>query len=206
MSFTLYVSGVPSVYQAPLPVGHAVPRVAPISPTQPIHQASPHFELPNQTKGHSHAQEYARHQDHSTARHQVILARDIMKSPVVTIAPGATLEHAWAIFTEKHFRHVPIVDKEGKLLGVISDRDLLGATSVLAHKNTPPPKTVKELMRESVLSATPDTEIRTVARVFVQEHIGSMPITEGTGHVVGIITRSDILRTLMNNVPLELWL
>ena len=61
-------------------------------------------------------------------------------------------------------------------------------------------------MTDQVLTAHPDTEIRTIARVMFEERIGAMPIVSEAGTPVGIITRSDILRTVMNKVPFELWI
>jgi len=61
-------------------------------------------------------------------------------------------------------------------------------------------------MTDRVLTAHPDTEIRTIARVLFEERIGAMPIVNEAGLPKGILTRSDILRTVMNQVPFELWI
>jgi acetoin utilization protein AcuB len=56
-----------------------------------------------------------------------------------------------------------------------------------------------------VLTAHPDTSIRDIARVFFEERIGAVPIVDRGETLVGIVTRSDILRTILNSAPLELW-
>lgn len=205
MSFVWYVSGIPSQYQSKYSPSPASRNVSPINATQSVPGPGEHFEAllgkhAPQTKA------YIQSQKQVPERRQVILARDIMTSPVITLDPSSSIDQAWAIFMEKRFRHIPTVDHQGRLIGIISDRDLLRATSGLIQKQSLQTNSIKEIVKNSVLSATPDTEIRTIARIFFEEHIGSMPISDSEGRVVGIITRSDILRAFMNNVPLELWL
>ena len=58
-----------------------------------------------------------------------------------------------------------------------------------------------------MLSAHPDTEIRLIARTMFEQKIGAMPIlSEEDDSMVGILTRSDILRTVVNRAPFELWI
>ena len=60
-------------------------------------------------------------------------------------------------------------------------------------------------MTRVVLAAHPDIEIREVACTMFKERIGCMPLLDHDGEVVGIITKSDILRGVINNEPLDLW-
>ena len=140
-------------------------------------------------------------------------ANQIMRSPVKTLTPETTFEEARAFFRQNRFRHVPIVNAEGKLVGLISDRDVLREA---ANINTGPEAWVKDLvqvtrtiadfMTKRVLTATPSAEIRQIAKAMFEERIGSMPIVNEEEKLVGIITRSDILRTLVHNAPLEIWI
>ena len=64
---------------------------------------------------------------------------------------------------------------------------------------------VADVMSSPVFSAHPQTPIRDIARVLFAERIGAIAICDDEWKLVGILTRSDILRTLLNNAPVDLW-
>lgn len=132
-------------------------------------------------------------------RRPALVAHQIMSAPVVTLHPRATLAEARALFRERRFRHVPILSAERRLVGIISDRDLL------RHGATADDGPITPLITERVFAAVPDTEIHEIARALFEHHIGAMPVIDPEGHPEGIITRSDILRALINRAPVELW-
>jgi CBS domain-containing protein len=134
---------------------------------------------------------------------RIILAEEIMAGPVISLSPEADLVDAWKLLCEKRFRHVPVVSEEGALVGIVSDRDILLRAALIAAAETAntshPGGTIREIMQTRVLTSGPTTEIRQIARVFFQERIGAMPIVDGRGKLAGMITRSDILRALIDN-------
>jgi acetoin utilization protein AcuB len=143
-----------------------------------------------------------------------LISNQIMKSPVVTLTPNTSIAEAQELFESSRFRHLPVVSSDGILIGMISDRDILryiGAISKgsrydkegkerLASMLDP----VHELMQKEVITASVDTDVRYIALLFVEQHIGAIPIMK-EGKLLGIITRSDILRAVMNNYELQLW-
>ncbi len=138
-------------------------------------------------------------------------AYQIMTSPVVTLLPDTSIADAWTLFRERRFRHVPVVTERGKIFGIISDRDLLryAATTgkVPPYSELMPEATIsiEAMTKTRVIASSQETEIREIARMLFEQRVGAMPVVSDTGMVEGIITRSDILRTLVNNAPLELW-
>lgn len=132
-------------------------------------------------------------------RHLAINASQIMTAPVVVLRTNQTLIEARNLFRDRRFRHVPVLSAEERLVGIVSERD------VLHHAADPAGTQVGQLMTQNVLVASPDTEIRDIAAVLFERRIGAMPIMAEDEALVGIITRSDILRTLVNRAPLELW-
>ncbi len=112
---------------------------------------------------------------------------------------------AEALFTQRRFRHIPIVDSQGKPEGIVSDRDLLRVRAE-AQRGREERTLVGEMMSRSVLTVVPDTPIREAARVMIQVRIGCLPVVDGNYQVIGMVNRSDILRTIMTSVPLELWI
>ena len=159
----------------------------------------------------------AAQQAYSTATAQpkerapAVQAHQIMTSPVVTLPADISLLDAWNVFRERRFRHMPVVDLDGHLVGILSDRALLRYAAVTGNvppysKDSPQAHTsIAELMKAEVITATPDTEIRDIARAMFEKRIGAMPIMDGRDRLAGIITGIDILRTLVNHAPLELW-
>ena len=132
-----------------------------------------------------------------------LLAQEIMASPVVSLPPDTSLYEAWKLICDRRFRHVPVVDGNGGLLGIISDRDVLlrvaGIAATEGEVTTGGPAVVRDIMHARVLTARPDTRVRQIARILLEERIGSMPIVDDTGALLGMITRSDILRTLVDH-------
>jgi len=127
-----------------------------------------------------------------------LLARHLMKTNVKTLTPDTSLYEAWKFFCEHRFRHVPIVNEAGHLVGILSDRKLLLESSLI----NPSPKhssdtKVKDIMVTNVLTAHPETEMSIIAKIMVNERIGAMPIVDDRGQLVGILTRTDIVRTLI---------
>ncbi len=170
-------------------------------------------ETPFQKEPHiSHGGQKAYQKQAQQERSPAIFASQIMASPVVTLPPEATMAEAWELIRTQGFRHVPVVSRNKELVGIISDRDLLReagtiCSAVSSQDNADQEQmTIQGLIRRRVLTASPDTGIREIARILFEERIGSMPIVDDKGILVGIITRSDILRTIINNAPLDLWI
>lgn len=147
------------------------------------------------------------------ARQSVRTAADLMTSPVVFLTPDDSVAVAWDLVRDRRFRHVPILSgfEEGeqqRLVGIISDRDLLRVAGTPEYRPTDNvgERTLRTLMRSPVFSAYEDTPVREVARVMFHEHIGAMPICDKSGNLVGMLTRSDVLRSLLADGPLNLWI
>lgn len=131
-------------------------------------------------------------------RKRAVMARDLMSSPVFTLQEDRPIEEARKVFRERKFRHIPVVAASGNLVGILSDRDFIGE---LPGADA----TVRERMVTNILTARPETAIQAVAEVMMSHHIGCLPIVDGGGMLLGVLTRSDILRAIVNHAPIELW-
>lgn len=131
-------------------------------------------------------------------------AADIMTAPVVTLNRTAPLEAASHMFREHRFRHIPILGEQGLLVGMLSERDLLRHAASQSQSQRPV-GTVEGLMTNRVITTTPETRIRDMARVMYEHHLGALPVVNEHGMVRGIVTRGDILHTLIHKAPMELW-
>ncbi len=136
----------------------------------------------------------------------VFHSSSIMSSPVFMVAPEIPVHDAWLQFIEKKVHHMPVVNEKGEIVGIVSDRDLLKKLIindgvVESSRNV----TVEEIMSSDVIATTPMTDIRRIAKVMLDNHIGAMPVVDPEGAIVGIITRSDILYAIIHQPELKLW-
>ena len=146
---------------------------------------------------------YQQIDDGSAKRERVRYANEIMTSALLTINESETVEQAWRIIQSHGFHHLPVLGEGQKLVGILSDRDILSALALAG--TTTMSNTVSSLMQTRVLSATANTEVRLIAGLMAENQIGAIPVVDGEDHVKGIVTRTDILRLLLNQAPLELW-
>ena len=138
-------------------------------------------------------------QSHSHEPELVVRADQLMTSPVFTLPSAATLTDARRSFFERRVRHMPIVGEDKRLVGILSERD------ILHHPLDNPFMPVSDILTKNVLVATPDTSIRIVAATMYENRIGALPVINDTERPIGIITRSDILKVMINQAPVELW-
>ena len=127
------------------------------------------------------------------------VVREIMMGSPVTLKPEDTLDLANDVIALGRIRHIPVVD-DGRLVGIITERDLIGAAASqifgLKQKNKSAllkSVLIKEVMKKRVLTAAPDTPIKDVAHLMAEKKIGCLPVVSA-GAVVGLVTTTDILR------------
>lgn len=117
-----------------------------------------------------------------------------MTSPVVEFSDQDPIARAEEIFVRKRFRHVPVVDEKNTLCGILSDRDWMRWK--LEHI-TMAEQTIGQIMKTKVLSVRIFAGIGEISKVFFEERIGCLPVVNDQFQVIGIITRSDVLRAIL---------
>jgi acetoin utilization protein AcuB len=122
-----------------------------------------------------------------------------MQREVVTIQPWTTLPQAIRLTRERGIRHLPVVH-EGRLTGIVSDRDLKRAmaspaTTLEVHElhYLLERVTVDQFMTPVVITIPPLSPVEDAAQIMVTEKISALPVVEH-GRLVGIITETDLLR------------
>lgn len=133
-------------------------------------------------------------------------ASEIMSSPVITIGPEDSAYNAWIRFMEKKLHHMPVVSEDGKIIGIISDRDFLKKFVISSKKvETSGDFLVKDIMSTDVIAANILTDIRRIARAMLDHHISAMPVIDDSGLPAGIITRTDILYAIIHHPEIKFW-
>lgn len=123
-----------------------------------------------------------------------------MSPDPVVVHPDEHLDQAVAVMRDEGVHHLPVVGPGHVLIGLISQRDLLGVASPSAHR-------VGEIMRKDVKTVAPDTHAHEAAYLLLRYKIGCVPVTESDGRLVGILTDSDFVRAaytlLGGRVPVD---
>jgi CBS domain-containing membrane protein len=135
-----------------------------------------------------------------------VLVKDLMSSPVVALFAEQTLPLAEDIMTFKHLRHLPVVDDNRHVVGLVSHRDILRAQiSSLSGLSKPQARArqedvqVQDLMTRDVWTVTPETLASVAGRTLLDHRFGCLPVVEGR-FLVGILTERDFLRFAIRTI------
>ncbi len=138
-------------------------------------------------------------------REPLLHAHEIMSRPVITVSPDLRVDDGWRFLRRSGVRHLPVVSGAA-VVGIVSERDLLKQLIVsegsVAYDTG---RRIADVMSRPVVSASPETDIRRIARAMFETHIGTMPVLGADRLLAGIVTRSDILYALIHRGPLRLW-
>ena len=149
--------------------------------------------------------------DHQRTRQPLTRVADVMHRPAHTIKVDATLSEAWHTLAQHGIGQAPVVDASGTLVGLIGRADLLPiallerlATDAAAwHAALAQP--VSEVMWSPVPSAAPETDLRQVAALLLGVGLPGVPVVDEVGRVLGFVSRTDLLRALATDPPLDVW-
>ena len=132
-----------------------------------------------------------------------MLVRDRMSKHPITITADAHIDEALKVMRDNKVRRLPVVDKGGRLVGIVSEMDLLYASpspatslSVYEIHYLMARITVQDVMTKDVLSIEEDTPLEEAARVMVDNKIGGLPVVRN-GTLVGIITETDLFKIFL---------
>ncbi|EFI69732.1 acetoin utilization AcuB family protein [Lysinibacillus sp. HST-98] len=126
-----------------------------------------------------------------------MIVEEIMNDKPYTLAPTNTVQEALKLMREKKVRHLPVVDDEQHVLGVITERDIKEVlpSSLQDEPNSPIFNAkVEDIMVKDPLIGHPLDFVEEVALTFYESKIGCLPIVSG-GKLVGIVTTTDLLYT-----------
>lgn len=147
-----------------------------------------------------------------------VLARDIMTTEVITVSPDDDVEKVARLLLEHQISGLPVIDGGGKLVGVISEGDLVGREKKFRGPSytvflgaviylESPQRFLDELKRtialkvgelmssKKIYMVGPESTVEEVATIIVEKGINRVPVVDGEHKLLGIITRQDILKS-----------
>ncbi len=132
-----------------------------------------------------------------------MLVGERMTKPAITIRPETSMPDALDLMRKEHIRRLPVVDKRGQLVGIVTEADLLKAspseaTSLSIYEITYllSKLPVERLMTRKVITVTEDMPLEEAARIMADNGIGGLPVMRNK-EVVGIITETTLFRIFL---------
>lgn len=151
--------------------------------------------------------------------------KDFMIKEVISVLPEASIKEVMKTFVEKNIGGVPIVDSNGKLLGIVTDGDILRAikpvdqhiqnyftysifieeqnleTVMGEMKNRP---IIKIAKTRSIVTVYPEDDMKKVVQLLAKHHFKKLPVVDDENRVVGVLSRGDVIRNIQKTI-LEEW-
>lgn len=128
-----------------------------------------------------------------------MLIEQIMKTELYTLTAEATIADAVQLMKEKRIKHIPIIDEENHLIGIVTDRDIKEATPSIFHCDIHQEllnQSIESIMTTDLITGHPLDFIEEVSAIFYESKIGCLPIIKNS-KLVGIVTQTDLLHTLV---------
>jgi CBS domain-containing protein len=142
-----------------------------------------------------------------------VTVSEVMRRDVATVRPESPITQVVELLLDKGYTAVPVIDNDGKVVGMVSDNDLLtrgGMRVTISLKKAAdrdyvrglheslenPSGTVSGVMTSEVVTVSPDALLGRAAKLMVENHIKRLPVVDSNGKLVGILGRLDILNTI----------
>ena len=144
-------------------------------------------------------------------------ARDVMISPAITVKPSASVREVAKLFLERRISAVPVVDDQGKLVGIVSEGDLMhrteagterkrswwlqgltGDETLAAEYVKSHARKVADVMTRRVITASPDSPLHEIASLLENNSIKRVPIVKD-GQVIGIVSRANLIQAVASD-------
>lgn len=145
-----------------------------------------------------------------TARQPLTKVSDVMSTEALSVPPDVRVNDAWQTLAEHKVAQAPVVDALGRVIGLLlradmAPLDLLPEPGAVKQAIDLARRPVSEVMVSPVPTVAADTELRRVAAVLLETGLPGLPVTDEAGVLSGFISRTDILRAVAADPPLDLW-
>lgn len=200
MSFLIVQNSllIPYVSTSPSPF-RGISEVSPLSEAKKVEEF--HSEMNTEVKHQEGApkslravEAYKQSSNFHEEQKKRIYAKDIMTSPVIYIPENASVKDAEVLLERYGVRHLPVVNEQQIIVGMISDREILFNRE---ERN----KSCKQIMAHKIIAGLEHASVHEIAILLLTEKINALPILNHNQDLTGIITLSDILKFVIKSTP-----
>ncbi|MCP5506555.1 MAG: CBS domain-containing protein [Chlamydiales bacterium] len=172
-------------------------RVQEIQKDKQDDQSGPGHQFNDEDEAEIHAK-FLKAQEKFYKKRAVATAQEIMNKRLITLKDDLSLKEAWEQIKNHDIKHYPIIGAEGKLLGLLSEGEILRQLQMGTQKK------LSEIIDTETLCADPETELADILSVFSNEKVEAVPIVDKTEKVVGILTQNDLIQTMIKITGLKI--
>lgn len=179
--------------------------------TPPAATAAPAVQPPVNLRTQGAVSAYAQTgQGPQEARQPLTLVSDVMTTNTLSVQPEVRVNDAWQTLAERQVAQAPVVDALGRVIGLLlradmAPLDLLPEPGAVKAAIELARRPVSDVMVSPVPTVSHDTELRRVAAVLLEIGLPGLAVTDEAGVLAGFISRTDILRAVAADPPLDLW-
>lgn len=157
----------------------------------------------NDTEMRANAKNIAAYREmvHANERTVIVHAYQIMTQPVKTLLSNTSIQKALEEFDLLGYQQMPILNLQHQLVGILTYQQIYK----MAHSRERHADTIEKIMSPEVITVDPISDIRRVARVLYEYQLSALPVVNEQDHLVGIISKTDMLKALIKDPPLSLW-
>lgn len=147
----------------------------------------------------------------SPARQPLRNVADVMSRRVLSVAADASVLQAWQQLAREGIGQAPVLDADARLIGLFLRAELMRGDPLERAATDPPAwrawlaQPVRAVMWTPVPAASPDTDLRRLAAALLGTGLPGLPVSDAQGGLIGFVSRSDILRAVTADPPLDLW-
>lgn len=132
-----------------------------------------------------------------------MIVRDVMTHNPFSISSRAPVSRAWSALRELDVRHLPVINEDRELVGILSDRDLAVAprpsevTEIIGPGRLQLDQPVATIMSTDVLSVGPDDDVDDAIDLMLEYKLGAVPVVTPEQRVIGMVSYIDVLRSIV---------
>ena len=166
-------------------------RVEEIDKDRRDEQGQPGQQFGGQSDAEKH-EKYLKASEKLYKQRSVIVAGEIMNKKILPLHENLSIDEAWKLVKDHQIEHFPIVSSEGKLVGLLSEREILRKIEAKEGK-----KSLKEVVSKETLCAEESANLHDVIQVFFDENLEAVPVVDEDQKVLGILSKNELLQTMM---------
>ncbi len=143
---------------------------------------------------------------HIDTREPIYEVSQLMHKKIITVFEDATIQECYDLMHEHKIKQIPVITQSQSIMGMITQEIILDALiNDLNYVNHTAQKSVINVIGDDVITSDPISDIRRIAKVMVDFNLNAMPVVSQEDKILGIVSRTDIIKAVATIPPLRMW-